>query len=307
MTSRNRDRGQAAVLTVVFMTVLLGMAAAVLDVGSWYRADRQLQATVDAAALAGAQALPEDAGAAKALASEYGDKNGGGVTEVAFSLGVLPNDTISVKGERAAQGFFTKLFGISSVDVHGAAKARTGVLGEAKYVAPITVSLFHPMLACTPPPCSDSTEVVLEHKHKPGTGDAAGSFGLLDLREGGGGTAGSSEVSSWMADGYDAYMPLGVYESVPSTMFNSVQFRNALTSRLNTEVLFPIYKPPVVESGSNAEYDIVGWVGFVPSKFTTTGDGGKVYGSFKRVIWEGISTESALAVNMGAYAVSLVE
>ncbi|MGH9895512.1 MAG: pilus assembly protein TadG-related protein, partial [bacterium] len=75
MNPRKNDCGQTAVLIVVFMTVLLGMAAAVLDVGSWYRADRQLQATVDAAALAGAQALPESPADADALAAEYAEKN----------------------------------------------------------------------------------------------------------------------------------------------------------------------------------------------------------------------------------------
>ena len=39
MRTRN-DTGQATVLTLVFLTVLLGMAALVLVVGSWYRADR---------------------------------------------------------------------------------------------------------------------------------------------------------------------------------------------------------------------------------------------------------------------------
>ena len=52
------DKGQATVLTLVFLVVLLGMAALVLDVGSWYRADRAVQSTADAAALAGAQKLP---------------------------------------------------------------------------------------------------------------------------------------------------------------------------------------------------------------------------------------------------------
>ena len=44
MSSRRHDCGQAAVVTVLFLVVLLGMAAAVLDVGSWYREDRKLQA-----------------------------------------------------------------------------------------------------------------------------------------------------------------------------------------------------------------------------------------------------------------------
>ena len=48
MRIRN-DNGQATVITVVFLVVLLGMAALVLDIGSWYRADRSTQSTADAA------------------------------------------------------------------------------------------------------------------------------------------------------------------------------------------------------------------------------------------------------------------
>ena len=53
-----RENGQAMVLTILFLAGLLGMAALVLDVGSWFREKRQLQLTADASALAGAQALP---------------------------------------------------------------------------------------------------------------------------------------------------------------------------------------------------------------------------------------------------------
>ena len=55
---KNNNRGQSMVLTVVFMVVLLGFAALVVDVGSWYRAHRSAQATADASALAGAAVLP---------------------------------------------------------------------------------------------------------------------------------------------------------------------------------------------------------------------------------------------------------
>ncbi len=61
------ERGQAAVLALVFLTALLGMAALVLDIGAWYRADRDVQATADAAALAGAQAPPAASAAATSL------------------------------------------------------------------------------------------------------------------------------------------------------------------------------------------------------------------------------------------------
>ena len=78
MTRHKRSSGQAYVISILFLAVLLAMAAAVLDIGSWYRADRSLQATVDAAALAGAQELPGNTGNANALAAQYANQNGGG-------------------------------------------------------------------------------------------------------------------------------------------------------------------------------------------------------------------------------------
>ena len=99
MTSpRNDERGQVLVLTVLALTVLLGMTALVLDVGGWFRTQRRLQGTADAAALAGAQALPADPGNANSLALNYAGLNGGGVAaaDVAITSTNQSNDTIFV-------------------------------------------------------------------------------------------------------------------------------------------------------------------------------------------------------------------
>jgi Flp pilus assembly protein TadG len=144
--SLNRSDGQTIVLMVVFMVVILGAAGLVLDVGSWYRADRATQATADASALAGAQGLIVGTSQASALADEYATKNGGGSIGVSFGTKVKPNDLITVTVSRPAPAFFTKLFGVESVQVHSRATARAGVPSQARYVAPITVSEQHPML-----------------------------------------------------------------------------------------------------------------------------------------------------------------
>ena len=308
MSAWKRDSGQATVLTVLFLTVLLGMAALVLDVGSWFRADRKLQATADAAALAGAQALPEDPAQAGALALEYAGKNGGGVSAggITFSSKRMANDTIKVAAEKPAPGIFAKLFGVDSVQVHATAAARAGNVSSARYVAPIVVNIKHPMLKCTPPPCTDPTEIELMNLHKPGGGDGAGAFGLINLDRRITGNPGSPIVGGWMADGFDRYMDLGTYNSVPSTMFNSSHFRDAMSLRLGDVVLFPIYRT-LKESGSNAEYDVVGWVGFRISKYVGGGSEGKVYGSFTRVIWEGIQSQSPSQPDFGVRAIELVE
>ena len=104
MTRHKQSSGQAYVITILFLAVLLAMAAAVLDIGSWYRADRSLQATVDAAALAGAQALPDGTASASTLASQYAVKNGGGTMNITFESQVFPNDTITVTRVAAGAG-----------------------------------------------------------------------------------------------------------------------------------------------------------------------------------------------------------
>jgi hypothetical protein len=63
-------------MVVLFLFVLLGMAAMVIDVGYAFYAQRSLQAQVDAAALAGAQELP-DPSRAEAVAYEYSGRAGG--------------------------------------------------------------------------------------------------------------------------------------------------------------------------------------------------------------------------------------
>lgn len=309
MTRSRRQSGQATVTTVLFLTVLLGITGAVLDVGVWFNEDRKLQATTDAAALAAAQELPDSTAFATARAIEYGDKNGGGVgtDDIAYETSVLANDTIVVETEKDAPGIFTKLFGIDSVEVHATAKARTGVLSAARWVAPIVVNWQHPMLQCTPPPCSSPTQIDLMNLHSPGGGDAAGAFGLINLnRDDPNGNVGASTLSDWMETGFEGEMGLGYYWQAPSTNFNNSQFQSALSSRLNTEVLFPIYRT-IEGPGSNARYDIIGWVGFVPTGFHAGGSTGRVNGRFVRVIWEGIASSSPSQPSFGAFTVSLVE
>ena len=86
MSTLRDQRGQAMILAVLFLSVLLGIAAAVLDVGAWYRADSQIQATADASALAGAHGLPDSQSDAAALAMQYAGKNGGGLDEAGITF-----------------------------------------------------------------------------------------------------------------------------------------------------------------------------------------------------------------------------
>lgn len=299
MTNIRDERGQALVFTVALITGLLAMSALVLDVGSWYRAQRDAQATADAAALAAAQELPESTGRASALAAEYLGKNGGGDSQVEFSSAVVANDTVRVRVERPAPGFFARMVGIDSITVGGTASARSSALGSARFAAPIAVDVRHPLLQCSPEPCfGEQTTLDLEK-----TGP--GAFRILNIDGSRGGT-GQAILSAWIKAGYDGLMPLGDYFSDSGAKFNASDVKSAMNIVLGKELLFPLYDS-VTSNGANLSYHVVGWVGFVVTGFSGNGSHGKVTGSFTRVIWEGIGSESPSQSAFGAHTISLVE
>src|SRR5712691_4393980 len=137
------ESGQAAVLSVVWMVVVLGLAGLVIDVGSWFRAQRSLQAQADASALAGAQDLPTDTSGAGGLAQTYATKNGFNLpaSGITISGDIVPNDSITVKVNDDSPTFFSKLFGLQTVPVRATATARSDLVAQARWAAPITVNI----------------------------------------------------------------------------------------------------------------------------------------------------------------------
>ena len=304
MNSRS-DRGQATVLTLVFLVVLLGMAALVLDIGSWYRADRATQNTADAAALAGAQSLPSNPGNANTLALQYVTKNGGGTPTVSLSTKFLTNDTVKVNLTRPATGVFTKLFGVRTVTVGSHAAARASLMDQAKYVAPIGVNILNPKLKGTATcPCFGSTNPTTLPLGKTG---APGAFDLLNIDSSHGGT-GPSILAKWILKGYDGYLSLGDYFSDAGAKWNSSQVQNALNARDNTELLFPVYDT-IKGSGAGAQYHVIAWVGFHMTAHEEHGSTGSITGWFTEVVWTGIASTKAAGgqPNLGARVVNLVD
>jgi Flp pilus assembly protein TadG len=295
------ESGQALLLTVLFLGVVLGATALTLDVGVWYREQRQAQATADAAALAGAQALPTDPAQALTLAQQYGTANGGGIAAdgVSFRSDFEPNDTVVVHVTRTAPGFFSKIFSINSVDVNATAAARAGVPEQVKGVAPIVVNKLHPMLSGPGCPCFHSeTTIPL------GKDGAPGAFGLVNLDPNA--NNGVPNLGDWIQNGFDGYLPLGAYNSDSGAKFDSNGIEDALSARLGTELLFPVYDT-LTGGGANAYYNVIGWVAFHLDSFDAEGDTGSVTGYFTRVIWDGLQSSSDKHLpDFGVYSVSLV-
>lgn len=314
------ERGQALVIPVLFLVVLLGMAAATIDVGSWYRTHRQAQAAADAAALAAAQELPADTTtAATNRALEYASKNGGGLAagDITYSAALNPGrfDTVTVKVRRPAPIFFSRVLGISSVTAVGKSTARAEPVSSVAGVAPIVVHYKHPLLNCTQgsktPKCNPTfgvtTTLTLSDLHSPGGGSGSGSFGLINLNQGDpNGTASASVLAGWLTNGYNGYLNLGTYFSATGASFNNSQFLAALDGVIGKEVLFPVYRL-LNGPGSNAKYDIVGWVGFVIQSYTADGSNGSLTGYFSRWVADGVQQDSSGGTDLGTVKVELTQ
>lgn len=283
MTRLRSERGQALVMSIISLVVVLGMAALVLDVGAWFHQKRQLQATADAAALAGAQKLPDNAGGASAQALTYANKNGGGVDagDVTVSSGPMTNDTIKVNAHKTNEAFFSRVLGVVNVNVGATATARVFVPASAKGVAPIVVKNTHPLLKGAGCPCFNSLTTLPLAKD-----GAPGSFDLINLDNSHGGT-GQSILADWILNGYDDYLPLGQYYTDTGAKFNASEVQAALTQRIGSVLMFPVYDI-IQGNGANAQYHVIGWVGFHLNGFEVHGSSGSISGYFTEFIAQGL-------------------
>lgn len=103
---KNED-GQALVLVAIAMTVLIGLTALVIDVGTLYVTRSKLQNAADAAALAGAQDL-ETINDPVATAEYYGRLNGAENTDAAIDS--EDSTKIQVKCSKNVPNIFARIF-----------------------------------------------------------------------------------------------------------------------------------------------------------------------------------------------------
>jgi hypothetical protein len=132
------ERGQILAVVALALVALLGIAAFGIDVGYAYYAKRQLQSATDAAALAGAQDLP-NASTAIATATSYAAANtpanlssfnftyqtkctATAVLATGCNAAVNPNALV-VSGTASTNAWFSRLFGINHFDVSAHANA----------------------------------------------------------------------------------------------------------------------------------------------------------------------------------------
>jgi Flp pilus assembly protein TadG len=130
------ESGQTLVFGMLALGTLIAVVALVLDVGSWMRAQRRAQSVADAAALAGAQQLPDQAAAVGNVDNSALQNSWTGTP--LQSLFPDPS-TIKVVAQEDVSGLFAPLAGMFSISIGAHASARVGVSATLPNVAPIAL------------------------------------------------------------------------------------------------------------------------------------------------------------------------
>ncbi|MGE5422130.1 MAG: pilus assembly protein TadG-related protein, partial [Ignavibacteriales bacterium] len=122
----SNERGTSVVLVALLSTALIGMSALVVDVGRMYHTYSQMRVACDAAALAGANQLP-DMSAAYDFALTYARANGLTSSEVTITPNYNGDDKkIEVRCARPITFILAPILGFNNKTLHARAVARYG-------------------------------------------------------------------------------------------------------------------------------------------------------------------------------------
>ncbi|TWH46826.1 pilus assembly protein TadG-related protein [Sporomusa sp. KB1] len=292
------QKGSITVLTVLAITVLLGFAALVVDVGFLYVNRAELVNMADAAALAGVQDLPGDTAQAEASGREYAAQNGQSSDVVEVT--VPTNKAVAVTVERTVNMTFAKVIGLNSVDVRAKAAAVLRPISGIIGVVPFGVVWQEFVYGTT-------------YALKVGAGDGStGNYDALAL-----GSTGSRTYTDNIKFGYDAKLSIGQWVSTETGNMSGgtsegVHYRIGLDpyATFNTvEAGSPrIVIVPLIESITNDtgrhDVKIVGFASFFLEEVAGSGNENLVSGKFMQTVLAGET--SGTATDYGVYSAALV-
>jgi len=144
-TLLKNDEGATAVIVAILASVLIILSALVVDMGYWYNVRRQLQASADAAALAGCRQLADNASNEEIwdLVTAFATKNA--IVPV-DNISVVPpspggdsdigDDFVKVTVSSDAVGFFARALGRNTNTIRAQSKAQLGYLSGARTPVP---------------------------------------------------------------------------------------------------------------------------------------------------------------------------
>jgi hypothetical protein len=273
------------VLAAVGMVSICGIAGFAIDVGSWYQAQRKVQAVADAAAIGAAKDLPGSQSQATSDAQSYATKNSGSLSGISYSTKYMSGDTITVTASASSPSFFLKVLGISSANVTATASATAENIQTVNGAMPFGVINTQPQLSGSGCPCYGVTTSLTVGTTGPG------GFGLVNV-DGSSGPQSPSKIAGWITNGCSCSTaaPVWLYGS-PGARFNSSAVKTAMATTIGKTMLFPVYDT-TQGNGANLQYHVVGWAAFTITSYNIQGSSGSITGYFVKTDWSGTATTS---------------
>ncbi|OLS36895.1 Tad domain-containing protein [Bacillus sp. MRMR6] len=132
----NDESGGVLAFVAIFMVVLLGFTALVIDGGRLYTEKSKLQKALDAAVLAGVHGLRISDDKSSEIAIDVSEKNG---YKVEKSELFYTSDSIKAIKKINVPMTFAKVIGVDNTIVSASAKAIIGPLTKASGIAPLVI------------------------------------------------------------------------------------------------------------------------------------------------------------------------
>jgi len=310
----HKERGSVVVLVTLSLTVLLGFCAIVTDVGLLYAQKAHLQNSVDAAALAGVQELPNNPNLAEQIAEDYASRNGVAAVIVTFEVN---NAKIIVQATQQVPTYFARIWGITEEQISVSARAMMVPPTELSGAVPLSVQeqdfVYGQKYVLKSGGGSgtsswylddDKNNVVKKVGEESGT---AGWYGALELS----GT-GANIYETDLANGYDGTLRVGQIVDVkhgnmsgPTADGINTRLRRDTSVPRNTFVNYNRDAPQIVyipivriisESGNSIhEVQIVGFSAFFLEGVAGNGNDSIVTGWFIQTLTSNGDTTASLS------------
>lgn len=297
------QKGAVAALIAIAATVLLGMAAMVVDVGMLYLNRIQLTNMADAAVLAGVQELPGNPANAVSTALAYARQNGRNddTVQAIVSGG---NTVLTVTASRTVGLLFAQVFGQTNSQIPATAGATVQAISGVSGAAPFGVE-------------KQSFVFGEDYILKSGSGSVSGSghpgnFGGLAL-----GGNGASVYRDNIQYGYSGKLAIGDWISTePGNMSGptnqGVDYRVSLDPAATFETVSRgsprIVIVPVIDSlAGNGRHDvqIVGFAAFFLEGTGGNGNNNYVTGRFMNMVVAGDIANTT--TDYGLYGAKLIQ
>jgi Flp pilus assembly protein TadG len=306
LTQMRGESGQAIVFVVVAMSALTLMAALVIDGGSWFRTQRQVQTAADAAALAGAQDIPNQT-AAQTMAIDYAGRNFSGIAAPAVTFPSAGE--IDVVAEKPVSGMILPALNATA---RAHARAQVSVPLEMKNVAPVAVKST---VACavTNPGCYGQTLTLSFDESQV----SSSTIGLINLAChstastacGSSAGIGGSQLKDWIESGYPDALPANQWYGV-KTGETVGPVKQGFTNRVGIPLFFPVFDE-VTNSGSDYFFHIIGWAAFVidPGGITWGPQGRSLTGHFTTYTATDLAAGGPIdgATDFGVHVITLTQ